>query len=106
MLYGADIVPQYCDAGNLLFNDAGAGISFGQANALDENTLREWHGQFPVVTCNYVQHVFSIEDQEKFAKVILKLLSGRPNDLFFGMIHCLKGVMKYALTPGPRLKTL
>lgn len=84
MLYGADLVPKYFDAGHVLFNDGAAGISFRQANALDENALQEWHGQFPIVTSNYVQHCFGIDEQEKFATVILKLLSGGPNDLFFG----------------------
>lgn len=86
MLYGADIVPEYFDAGHVLFNDTGAGITFRQANALDENALKEWHGQFPIITSNYVQHVFGVEEQEKYATVILKLLSGGPNDLFFGMV--------------------
>lgn len=84
MLYGADLVPKYFDAGHVLFNDGDAGISFRQANALDEDALREWHGQFPVITSNYVQHCFGIDEQERYATVILKLLSGRPNDLIFG----------------------
>ncbi|KAM4055322.1 methyltransferase [Hirsutella rhossiliensis] len=84
MLYGADLVDKFFDAGFVLFKDADSGITFRQANALDQNALQEWHGQFPIVTCNYVQHCFSIEDQETFAALILKLLSGGPNDLLFG----------------------
>lgn len=84
MLHGADLVDKYFEAGHVLFNDSASGISFRQANALDENAVQEWHGQFPVVTANYVQHCFSIEDQEKFGTLVLKLLSGRSNDLLFG----------------------
>lgn len=84
MLYGMDLVPEYFDAGHILFNDGAAGISFRQADALDENSLLGWTRQFPMVTCNYVQHCFGIDEQEKFATVILKLLSGGPNDLLFG----------------------
>jgi len=84
MLHGADLENKYFEAGRVLFNDGDAGISFRQANVLDENALQEWHGQLPIVTINYVQHCFSIENQEKFATVTLKLLSGGENDLFFG----------------------
>lgn len=83
-LYGADLVDKFFDAGFALFKDAHSGITFRQANALDADTLPGWEGQFSIVTCNYVQHCFSIEDQETFASVILRLLSGGPNDLFFG----------------------
>lgn len=67
-----------------MFKDAHSGITFRQADALDASALSEWHGQFSIITCNYVQHCFSIEDQETLATVILKLLSGKPSDLFFG----------------------
>lgn len=86
MLYGVDIEPKFFDAGHTLFNDRAGGISFRQANVLDEDVLQEWHGQFSIVVSNYVQHCFNPEGQEKFATLILKLLSGKPNDLFFGRL--------------------
>lgn len=84
MLYGSDLVDKYFEAGFLFFNDTNRGISFRQANALDEASLSEWHGEFPMVTSNYVLHCLSIEDQEKYAALVFNLLSGRPNDLSFG----------------------
>ncbi|OHE96205.1 hypothetical protein CORC01_08423 [Colletotrichum orchidophilum] len=85
MLYGADLVPKFFDAGHALFNDRDSGITFRQANALDgTDALPDWRGKFSIITCNYVQHCFSLDDQETFAGLLLDLLSGRKGDLVFG----------------------
>ncbi|KAL2883280.1 hypothetical protein SGCOL_001474 [Colletotrichum sp. CLE4] len=84
-LYGIDLVPSFFSAGKSLFNDPSTPITFLQANALSSPPpLPEWHGQFSIITANYVQHCFDIQDQETFATLLLTLLSGKPNDLIFG----------------------
>ncbi|KAI6383234.1 hypothetical protein MCOR25_000155 [Pyricularia grisea] len=84
MLYGIDLIEHFFEAGKFLFRDPDVQITFRQADVLEPDALQDWHGNFSIVTCNYVFHLMGIEDQEKLAGAILKLLSGKPDDLVFG----------------------
>ncbi|TLD15413.1 uncharacterized protein PgNI_02361 [Pyricularia grisea] len=84
MLYGIDLIEHFFEAGKFLFRDPDVQITFRQADVLEPDALQDWRGNFSIVTCNYVFHLMGIEDQEKLAGAILKLLSGKPDDLVFG----------------------
>ncbi|KAK1704619.1 hypothetical protein BDP67DRAFT_533059 [Colletotrichum lupini] len=85
-LHGIDLTPSFFSAGKSLFNDPHTPITFLQANALSPpSTLPSpWRNNFTIITANYVQHCFSLQDQETYAAFLLALLSGKPNDLIFG----------------------
>ncbi|KAK1542336.1 hypothetical protein CPAR01_05723 [Colletotrichum paranaense] len=85
-LHGIDLTPSFFSAGKSLFNDPHTPITFLQANALSPpSTLpSSWRNNFTIITANYVQHCFSLQDQETYAAFLLALLSGKPNDLIFG----------------------
>ncbi|KAK0374626.1 hypothetical protein CLIM01_08030 [Colletotrichum limetticola] len=85
-LHGIDLTPSFFSAGKSLFNDPHTPITFLQANALSPpSTLpSSWRNNFTIITANYVQHCFSLQDQETYAAFLLALLSEKPNDLIFG----------------------
>ncbi|KAL0767240.1 hypothetical protein CaCOL14_010090 [Colletotrichum acutatum] len=85
-LHGIDLTPSFFPAGKHLFNDPHTPIAFLQANALSPpSTLPPtWRNNFTIITANYVQHCFNLQDQETYAAFLLALLSGNPNDLIFG----------------------
>ncbi|KAK1518008.1 uncharacterized protein CCOS01_12265 [Colletotrichum costaricense] len=85
-LHGIDLTPSFFSAGKSLFNDPHTPITFLQANALSPpSTLpSSWRDNFTIITANYVQHCFSLQDQETYAAFLLALLSGKSNDLIFG----------------------
>ncbi|TLS30237.1 hypothetical protein PpBr36_02404 [Pyricularia pennisetigena] len=84
MLYGIDLEERFFEAGKFLFQDPDVQITFRQADALDPDALQDWHGHFSIITCSYVLHLMTMEEQEKLVEVMLKLLSGAPDDLVFG----------------------
>ncbi|KAK1470349.1 hypothetical protein CCUS01_06451 [Colletotrichum cuscutae] len=85
-LHGIDLTPSFFSAGKSLFNDPHTPITFLQANALSPpSTLpSSWRNNFTIITANYVQHCFGLQDQETYAAFLLALLSGKSNDLIFG----------------------
>ncbi|KAI3559249.1 hypothetical protein CABS02_00224 [Colletotrichum abscissum] len=85
-LVHADLTSSFFSAGKSLFNDPHTPITFLQANALSPpSTLPpSWRNNFTIITANYVQHCFSLQDQETYAAFLLALLSGKSNDLIFG----------------------
>ncbi|KAL4410228.1 hypothetical protein CABS03_07568 [Colletotrichum abscissum] len=85
-LHGIDLTSSFFSAGKSLFNDPHTPITFLQANALSPpSTLPpSWRNNFTIITANYVQHCFSLQDQETYAAFLLALLSGKSNDLIFG----------------------
>ncbi|KAI3545211.1 hypothetical protein CSPX01_05161 [Colletotrichum filicis] len=85
-LHGIDLTPSFFSAGKSLFNDPHTPITLLQANALSPPSAlpSSWRNNFTIITANYVQHCFSLQDQETYAAFLLALLSGKSNDLIFG----------------------
>lgn len=78
--------PNSLKAGYLIFNDEDCGITFRQCDAMQDGVLEDWNGQFSMITGNYIWHVFSLDQQEKFGDVLIRLMTGKPNNLVFGRL--------------------
>lgn len=53
---------------------------------MKDGALEDWNGQFSIITANLIWHVFTLEEQHKFGDVLMRLMTGKPNNLVFGRL--------------------